>query len=388
MPSPENNSSNNNEEHKKLEHTSEQEINPEAFSAEKTSELQGSVEQSKISETRFEKIDLPSDELEQAKGEIGGIEHAENEALNDWKETSEAIANSDYEAVKQSWQKAAMEQFEIVDFNLDSYKRTWFDEQELAQAFTEGKDWNMIFEDTSKFTQTESYDMATKSFEAMDELEALSPGSVKKLHEEFGITNFQRYPKEILLNQMAQIDQSKEVGLMIFAANDWNGSMDTEQNLLSKIAHLRKNDLNFRIVECDSAAAMAKQLQSVKQDFEKKISLAILSAHSEPEGFYLGNDTSRGSFVKQEEIAKAASGMKELFSEDAQIVANACSAGAISGWLKDFSKGARVKAVGPDRPAVIRDVEFVGKEMVPRYEKNEIYSGYHNGFLLSKQKKG
>ncbi len=388
MPTPENTSLHNEGKKTHLESSVEKEINLEAFAAEKTSELRASVDESKLSEIQFEKIDLSSEDLERAKGSLGEIENSENRALVDWEQTSQAIDASDYEAVKESWQKAAMEQFGIADFNIELFKRTLFNDEAMEKAFNEGKDWNTIFNNIDEFKIGESYDMATKSFEAMDELEIIQPGSVKKLNENFGIKNFQRYPKEILLNQLAVIDQNKEVGLLLFAAGDGIGSFDNQQELWTKVFRNKKEDLNFRIVECSSSDAMEQQLARVQQDFQKKVSLTVLSAHSEASGFYLGEDPAEGSFVKQEDIGTLAPRMKELLSNDSQLIANACSSGAMDGWVKDFSKEARIKAVGPDRPAAIEDVDFVGKDIVPKYYDNDIYSSYHNGFLLSKQKKG
>jgi hypothetical protein len=112
-----------------------------------------------------------------------------------------------------------------------------------------------------------------------------------------------------------------------------------------------------------------------------------LSSHSEPEGFFLGTEGEEGAFVSQESVQKMTSSIKSMFAENAQFIANACSSGAISGWVKSVSKEARLKAVGPDRPAAIEDIDMIGNELVPKYYDGDIYSGYQNGFLLSKQKK-
>lgn len=113
-----------------------------------------------------------------------------------------------------------------------------------------------------------------------------------------------------------------------------------------------------------------------------------MSAHSEPEGFFLGGGFEDGSFMSHKDIEDVIPLMKDILADQTQMIANACSSGAINGWVKKLSKEIRIKGVGPDRPAAIEDVDFIGKEIVPKYYDNDIYSGYHNGFLLSKKRKG
>lgn len=86
----------------------------------------------------------------------------------------------------------------------------------------------------------------------MEELEKEVPGSVKMLNEKSGIVNFQRYPKEILINQLKDINQQKGVGFLVFAESDHNGAFDNQKEIWKKIYNERKDYLNFRIVECRS----------------------------------------------------------------------------------------------------------------------------------------
>lgn len=330
---------------------------------------------------------VPTAEVVHGQTELTNLEQEEQKTITDWEQTSEAIIDSNFEIIKESWRAAAEEQFGITDFNVEQFRRTLFNDEAMAQAFASGKEWNEIFDTINQYITGESYDMATRAFEAMNDLEEIAPGSVKLLHEKYGISSFQRYPKEMLLNQLNETDPAKEVGLLVFGENDGNGAFDEQQELWEKMHNIKKDTLDFRIVECGSGISLAEQLVKAKEEYAGRVSLAVMSTHSEPDGMYLGVGGTDGGFVSKDSIKELAPTLKDLFKEDAQVIANACSSGAIDGWVKDLSKGASLKAVGPDRPAAIEDIDFVDKEIIPKYYDGNIYSGYHNGFLLTKQNK-
>lgn len=330
-----------------------------------------------------ELAEINSDNSLDNNPELESINKEETDELNDWRETSEAIvANNEVEKANESWQKAAEERFAIKDFNLETFKRITFNNKAVEDSFAAGKNWEYICNNMNDFVEGYSYETASKSFEVMQSLEDKVPGSVKILHEKFGITNFQRYPEEILLNQLQDGESNKNIGLLTFAVNDWNGAFDNQSNIWSKIYDNQKENLDFKIVECGSNIDLARQLISLKENNDKKVSLAVLSAHSSGESFSLGEENS----ISTEDIEKYGPKLKDIFSNEAQLVANACSSASVGGWVNSLSKEAGIKAVGPDRPAAIEDVDFVGNEVVPKYHQGdtEAYTNYYKGFLMSK----
>ena len=342
-------------------------------------ELEGIVSQSENLEGNISSADP---KVQEGISEIG---KEEAEEIKEWKKASEEIVNGqEVEVTNEDWRRAAEERFGIKDFNLEKFKRQKFNQELLRKAFADGHDWEYIGGNIDEYLSEYSYEPAVKAFEAMAELEEKLPGCVKELHEKFGLMNFQRYPKEILLNQLQETDPQKETGLLIFAESDWNGAFDNQAGIWSKAYEHLKDTLNFRIIECGSGTSLARQLIKTKQDFEKGVSLGVLSSHSDQEGFLLGED--HDDKINGDNLKENVANLKEIFTEDAQFLANACSSGVLGGWLSDFSKGARIRAVGPDRPAGIIDISFLGKEVVPEYQDSDAYAGYQNGFLLSKQK--
>lgn len=364
--------------------------------------LQNSSEQEVVSDNKIEEISLSklikneTEELNELtteifegdsilveNNELEKLDNEEKNEINDWKETSEAIIlNNETEKVNESWKRAAEERFGFKDFDLDNFKRIVFNDKAVSDNFLAGRDWEYIYNNMDDFFEGYSYEMATKSFEVMQSLEDKNPGSVKILHEKFGITNFQRYPEDILLNQIKNEETNKNIGLLAFAESDPNGAFDNQLEIWNKVCNNQKDNLDFKIIECGSNIDLMRQLISLKQNNNQKIDLAFLSAHSHKDSFYLSDNDS----IDKDDIVKYSSEIKNIFSDKAQLVANACSSAALGGWVNRLSKEAHIQAVGPDHPAGIIDVDFVGKEVVPIYHEidSSAYKKYHNGFLLSK----
>ena len=311
------------------------------------------------------------------------VKQEESQITDDWERVSAEIIEDNEEAYREGWRSAVESHFGIADFDIEGFKRPLFDQEAYAQAYyneiNNGRDGQKVVDEYEAFIKGETYDMAAKCFEAMQSVEEKRPGAVKLLHEEFGITNFQRYPSEMLLQQAEELDVSKENALLAFSASDHNGAFDNQSEIWKKIYDHQQGEFNFRIVECSDKENLAKQMLNLQQDSEKQISLMFLSAHGEAEGILLGSDD---ELLLKKDIPD----IKKMFSSKAQIIANSCSAGDINGWVRTLSKEARVNTVGPDRPAAILDIDFIGKEIVPKYTDSDIYSGFYNGFLLSKKK--
>jgi hypothetical protein len=293
----------------------------------------------------------------------------------------------------EDWRHSALERFGIDDFNVEEFRRKKIELNitTVKAAIHYGKDWNYILDEKNGITSsTETHEAAIQAFKTMEELEEMAPGSVKSLHENFGITNFQRYPLHLLIQQLETPDPNKETGVMVFASEDWCGSFDSPEHrdLVSKLYENRHNKSNFRIIECKSKIDLARQLIKVKHDFTRPISFALISAHGENNAFYLGPEEGSGQeFVDKEDMEAHAPGM---FAPDAQIIADSCSSGSINGWVQTLSKNARVHATGPDRAAFITDFEFIGDQIIPHYSDNgdpkaNIASHHYNGFLLTKK---
>ncbi len=90
------------------------------------------------------------------------------------------------------------------------------------------------------------------------ELEEEEPGSVEYLMQNFNIRCFGRYPKELLLQQYRDREDSKSpYGLVIFPYSDSNGSfyekvevLQSFADQLDSISRDEKSSFNIRIFEC------------------------------------------------------------------------------------------------------------------------------------------
>ena len=52
--------------------------------------------------------------------------------------------------------------------------------------------------------------------------------------------------------ELVTIRENKDTGLLLFAENDYNGAFDNQKPIWEKIYNNRKNDLSFKIIECNS----------------------------------------------------------------------------------------------------------------------------------------
>ena len=355
---------------------------PTEFLEEKKTELQAIAARFSELEGLVDHSDRPEDP------ELAAIREEEASLVAEWQEVAVEVAErGQLENADENWRQAAAEMFGVEDFDLEQFKRSSLDDEGVRQSFAAGRDWNYIFDHEEEYISGYSYEAANEAFLAMDELEKEMPGSVARLNKEFGIINFQRYPKEMLLGQLQAGEAGKEAALLVFAASDWNGAFDNQQEIWRRLFEEQRASRNFRIAECRTAADLKTQLEKARQAAGQPLSFLALSAHSELDGFTLGHeeDENRG-FVSQEELASLQ--LNDYLAPDAQLLANACSSAALQGWARGISKDARLQVVGPDRPAGIEDLDFVGQEVVPKYYDEAIYSKYSHGFLLNKKRGG
>ncbi|MFZ2310967.1 MAG: hypothetical protein WAW11_05495, partial [Patescibacteria group bacterium] len=321
-----------------LENNSEQELNPNSLKDNYSKTLEEIKNDSELLNNSLDdNHDLSPEELKVGQNELTSISQEENNLINDWRKVSTEIIKGNEEAYNESWTQAASERFGINDFNVENFLRPNFNLEAYNQAYQEdiiaGGDGQKIINQASEFIEGETYNMAVKSFEAMQLLEDEKPGSVKLLHEKFGITNFQRYPAEILLQQLNETDPQKENAFLAFSVDDHNGAFDNQLAMWKKIYKQQQAEFNFRIAECSNTEDLINQLAIFQQESEKQIDLMFLSAHGNPDMVQLGPD-GYNDVVTREDLSE----IKNIFTDKAQIIANACSAGAINGWIQKISK--------------------------------------------------
>jgi hypothetical protein len=131
-----------------------------------------------------------------------------------------------------------------------------------------------------------------ENLEAARRLESRAPGSAKALYEQFGIANFSRYDREMLLRQLEKSGEDVPYGLVIYPEADWNGAFFQNKKQLAEMAlKLRMGRLETRIVEVGSQRELTRRVVMFDKKYAPaghKISFAIIGGHGESSSVSLG----------------------------------------------------------------------------------------------------
>lgn len=215
----------------------------------------------------------------------------------------------------------------------------------------EGKSFRFLKDEARNMVQAwvESTDLAQigskveQNLEVMYDLEKKEPGSVKFLHDRFGINCFGRYPAEILAAQYSQRnDRTSPYGLISFPRGDWNGAfyyngrhIGDLYNQLQSITRSDGSKYNIRIFENGSLFSLGKSVASSFKDYGK-IHFLLIGGHGSRKEIWFGDTET----VSRDDISqgKGIQRSKEFFVPNPPIVIVACSAGQKGGIAEQMSK--------------------------------------------------
>lgn len=191
------------------------------------------------------------------------------------------------------------------------------------------------------------------------ELEYKRPGIGQVLFEEFGISDFGRYPQELLIAQYDQRNKKDDVpyGMIINPVNDPNGAfydnMETFQKLYSQI----KDRYRIRVWEVKNLEELVHAINDSRHRYGP-ISFAIIGGHGTEEGINFGKTfgNRNADLLKKDLQRKGADSMKLAFAQNPTIILNSCTTGALEGIGQGISKmGAKV--IAPPEPISIMSIE-------------------------------
>lgn len=251
------------------------------------------------------------------------------------------------------------------------------------------------------------------------DLETERPGVAKTLNEKFGIANFARYDKQMLLRQAEKIDADVPYGIVVYPESDHNGAFYQDLTTLAEMAlKLRMGGLETRVIEAGSQRELARQLVSLHKKYSpagNKIAFAIVGGHgarssvslgskgeyssppplSEEEENYLAEvekwkkrnltkDRGRfttGDIINGPGIRKAA---EKFFDPDAPVVLVSCRTGEEGGIAETASGKLGFEMTAPDKPTSLKriDVSFneSGKlKLDVEYDDEGSAKQYHRG---------
>ena len=115
----------------------------------------------------------------------------------------------------------------------------------------------------------------------MYKLEEDEVGSVKLLYEEYGISEFKRYPTDILLEQFRAHGKDVPYGIILYPRSDYADAFDQDsEKVLPSLHQQTTGKFTNRIFEVSNRNDIGRVIVSLRQRyFKNKISYAIVGGH-------------------------------------------------------------------------------------------------------------
>jgi len=202
-------------------------------------------------------------------------------------------------------------------------------------------------------------------------LNTIGEDKIMELYEEYNITYFARYDKEILEELCNAMDpeykKDRPVALAVYNKNDWNGAFYQDRkkhgglkNTYKVIVYEVENEYEFR--------------NAIRETYKKhgKIDVFSINGHGEPEEINMGEGNGEyysidmGDRVEMEH-------MKYMFVENPKIILNSCSTGKkIDGigamlsdvfdatlWAPERPSGGIGQTYNFDEEGILRSIDYV-----------------------------
>ncbi len=315
------------------------------------------------------------------------IEYSENQNKE---ELAKIMSNCILESVDQDKSEALflflLQSRETADFAFDVA------DVELGRMGLSGK---KLFEAWRVTTNSErTFHLGfIKNLDQIKEVESVEPGSVKFLYETFGIADFARYPKEILLDMVKNYDnKEKPYGLIMYPRNDWNGAFYNDKGIFMDLYNQLEGDFLLRVAECDNKTELARMLIKLDKQYNPKdgsghkISLLILGGHGTKDSIRFGGQDDRHALHVEDFMGKGVRKTSKFFDDNPTIILHSCSTGTEKGIGQELSKVMGAKVIAPKVPTSIYslDAKKEGERFVfhVEFEKQEEKNSYDRGELI------
>lgn len=204
----------------------------------------------------------------------------------------------------------------------------------------------------------------------MEDLEKESEGSVRKLHKTFGIHDFGRYPKVMLLDQVGNLENhDTPYGVIMYPKDEWKGTFYYDAGMLEDMYRQADGKFLYRIVECAGKRDIARKMLTLDALYgdKQKVKFVYLGTHGNSELMAFGDDyKKRDSFVQKKDMQGAgAKRMRDFFDTDATLILASCETGAPQGIGQEISKSLGIDVIAPDDGASTERVQvgFDGKKV-------------------------
>lgn len=222
----------------------------------------------------------------------------------------------------------------------------------------------------------------TSNFTRATEIEAISPGIVKKLNERQGISHFGRYPHKLLLQQERLQSSDSNYSLLIGAHADHNGSFYQSHNEYQDLYEQLGTDYPLRIFEVNSRVSLLRKLSFARSTYKGKIDNLIIAGHGEASAIHLSDggkidERLDSSVVSLDAIleTKTDKSIGIMFNGSPNIVLQSCSTGKEGAIGQAISRKYSARVYGPEAPTSIDSFDVINTDIkpviVPTYKKKQ-----------------
>lgn len=184
-----------------------------------------------------------------------------------------------------------------------------------------------------------------RNLTALYEIESNRPGIGKVLQEEFGINDFARYPKELLIAQYDKKDTQDNLpyGVIIYPKVDYNGALYQNLPQFEDVFSQLQGKYKIAVWEVKNLLEIVSALNKSRHRYGP-ISFAIIGGHGAPENIRFGKKDTRRSEVGKTDLERSgANSLRLAFVDNPSIILASCSTGQLGGIGQEISKiGANV----------------------------------------------
>jgi hypothetical protein len=178
----------------------------------------------------------------------------------------------------------------------------------------------------------------------ISDLEKERPGICKVLFYEFGITNFSRYAKEMLIEQFDQKEKKGKYGVIIFPYWDDKLTFNIQGSSLEELRAKAGKELIFRIFETGSTDDFLEIFNSLEKKYNPRngstVHLLVIGVHGHKTYFQFGkNDKTNIEMLRGINT--------KIFSPEASAIIFSCETGTDDGIGQEFSKQTGIKTTAP-----------------------------------------
>jgi hypothetical protein len=218
--------------------------------------------------------------------------------------------------------------------------------------------------------------------ETIRDIESKEEGGAWLLNKRFGIHNYGRYGKEILLEQVQRADDSEvPYGIILTASSDYNGAFvqsGWQRYEVNKSA--QEQGLHTRIIEASSLTDLARRLITLEKIYgPERIEFAYVEGHGEPKSIQLGERPQ--DCITNETLGQASDRCPLFFKQGAPVMLYSCSTGSRKGVASALSAKLNTEVSAPTEPPYgIADLKLVrGKTGALRFEGEYKFTSEQNG---------